>query len=104
METEKKKALLELIKECDEIQFLEKIIREEKGLSIISGSKKKHPTRERLESGYIVDGEEFEIMLREEKEEEDREVLSLIFDELETIKQMLSNRVVYIDGEKYYKF
>ena len=30
MEIEKKKALLELIKECDDVDFLEKIIREKK--------------------------------------------------------------------------
>lgn len=39
---------------------------------------KKHPTREILESGGIVDGESFEIMLKEEAEQEKMDWLESI--------------------------
>lgn len=49
---------------------------------MIESSKKKHPTREILEKGGIVSGEEFEIMLREEAKQNQLDVLESIEDNL----------------------
>lgn len=52
------------------------------GGEMILEKKKKHPTREILEKGGIVDGEDFELMLIEEAEVNRMEILESIEENL----------------------
>ena len=45
-------------------------------------SKEKHPTHKILEKGRLIDGEDFEIMLREEAEQNQMEALETIEENL----------------------
>ena len=46
--------------------------------NIFKTEEKKHPIREMLEKGALVDGDEFETMLREEAEEQEEKTLKSI--------------------------
>lgn len=58
-----------------------------------------HPTRKILEQGGVVDGEAFEIMLREEAQDENEKALEVIADNLNKLTNIV-NRILILFESK----